>query len=309
MIGLVKSASNAAGLAFAVTVGSAMLAVGARPVGAQRPDRAQAIDTTFAFSGSGTVNIRGGAATVVVTGWDEPSIHLVVRGGSDNVTVDATSSHLTVEELRRSDAILIEVHVPRGVRVVASTRSGDVTLRSTGGDVDVQTGSGDLFIAGVRDAAATSMSGDLDVGKVAGTATLITVSGELSLTDAEGAVEATTVSGDLHIARSSSKVVRARSTAGAVDFDGTIAADGIYELVSHSGDVTLAVPRDAGAELTVTTWSGEIDSEFPITLKPNYTSAASGAARRFNFVLGSGSGRITAESFSGDIRIVPRGGR
>ena len=47
------------------------------------------------------------------------------------------------------------------------------------------------------------------------------------------------------------------------------------------------------------TFSGSLDSEFSITLQPGQRST--GRPRRFEFKLGSGSARITAESFSGDI--------
>src|SRR5207245_1010119 len=65
-----------------------------------------------------------------------------------------------------------------------------------------------------------------------------------------------------------SKSVRAGTTSGDVGFDGTIDPAGRYELSSHSGDVTLRIPRDASAQLTVSTWSGSVDSEFAITLRP-----------------------------------------
>src|SRR5256885_6691293 len=50
---------------------------------------------------------------------------------------------------------------------------------------------------------------------------------------------------------------------------------GRYELFSHSGDVRLTVPRETSAQLTVRTWSGGVDSEFPVTLKPGEHSIGS----------------------------------
>src|SRR3712207_7977757 len=37
---------------------------------------------------------------------------------------------------------------------------------------------------------------------------------------------------------------------------------------AHSGDVRLVVPADAGAQISVETFSGTIDSDFPMTLQP-----------------------------------------
>jgi DUF4097 and DUF4098 domain-containing protein YvlB len=101
--------------------------------------------------------------------------------------------------------------------------------------------------------------------------------------------------------------VRAKTTSGGILYDGTIDAAGRYELSSHSGDLKLRVPRDASAQLTVSTWSGAIDSDFPITLKPGEHGIGVTRSKRFVFAIGGGGARITAETFSGDITIASNG--
>jgi hypothetical protein len=51
---------------------------------------------------------------------------------------------------------------------------------------------------------------------------------------------------------------------------------------------------------TVATYSGSIESDFPITLKPGEHGIGT---RRFTFEIGKGDARISAESFSGDVTI------
>ena len=90
-------------------------------------------------------------------------------------------------------------------------------------------------------------------------------------------------------------------------FDGVIDPAGRYELGTHSGDVRLHIQRDASAQLTVSTWNGAIDSQFPITLKPGEHGIGAATAKRITFDIGGGAARITAETFSGDITITSNG--
>jgi DUF4097 and DUF4098 domain-containing protein YvlB len=97
--------------------------------------------------------------------------------------------------------------------------------------------------------------------------------------------------------------LRAETVSGDVRYDGTFARDGRYDLSSHSGEIRLALPANVGAALSLRTYSGSIDTDFPLTLQPNGSGAAR-PGRRLEFTLGGGGARVTAESFSGDITIA-----
>ncbi len=75
---------------------------------------------------------------------------------------------------------------------------------------------------------------------------------------------------------------------------------GRYEFNSHSGDIRIAVPG-GGATLDVQTFSGDVDSDFPMTLQPG--SRSGGRGKGMQFTIGGGGARITAQTFSGDITI------
>src|SRR5690606_35901216 len=112
-------------------------------------------------------------------------------------------------------------------------------------------------------------------------------------------------SGELSLLGLRSRNVTARSTSGDIDFAGTISGDGRYQFNSHSGELRLSLPDDVGAEFSVRTFSGELDSAFPVTLGGrNRTSS-----RSMEFTLGAGGARITAETFSGDVTLRRAGGR
>lgn len=293
----------AAGAVAATTPGS----VAAQDVG--RASRSE-VDTTFFFSRIGTVLLGNGAATIIVTGWDQASVRVKARNDDGVLRFEATTSRLVVESTRQHDDAIIEVTVPRGVRVVARSSSGDITVRDTRGDVEVETSSGDVLVVGARDVEATNLSGDLEVRQSSGATTLSSNNGDCTVAESKGSVEASSVSGDVRVTKSWSRIVRAETTNGTVSFDGEILADGRYELVSHSGDIWLALPKTASAQIAVATWSGTVESEFPITLRAGFsTTPPETGTKRFAFTLGQGSARITADTFSGDVSITSTGGK
>ena len=56
-----------------------------------------------------------------------------------------------------------------------------------------------------------------------------------------------------------------------------------------------------GALLELETFSGRINSDFPLTLQPGETGGRRG--RRMEFTIGNGGARVTAQAFSGNINI------
>src|SRR6185437_1436881 len=119
--------------------------------------------------------------------------------------------------------------------------------------------------------------------------------------------DVSSVSGDLDLRGMTAKVVRAKTTSGDVTYDGTVDPAGRYELTSHSGDLRLHIPRTTSAQLSVSTWNGDIDSEFPITLEPGEHGIGSAMAKHFTFAIGGGAARISADTFSGDVTISSNG--
>jgi DUF4097 and DUF4098 domain-containing protein YvlB len=305
MRNIFRTAFRSAIVASSLAVGLAGAPAGARAQ--SRNDRDQ-IDTTFLFDKAGTVVLGNGSATIVVTGWDEGTIRVRARGDQGLLRFSASARRVTIDPTRSSDDVEIQVWVPRGVRVEARTNSGDITIKGTRGDIDAQTSSGDVAISDAREVSASSLSGDVGIRQTSGAVTATTSNGDLGVADAHGNIDATSISGDVTITRAASKVVRATVTSGDITYSGAVEPDGRYELTTHSGDIELTLPKDASAQVGVTTWNGTVDSDFPITLKPG-TNTASFVTKHYTFTIGSGSAHITAETFSGDIVINSRGGK
>lgn len=288
-------------------------AAGATTAGAQRrrPSDQQyrsRIDTTMAFDRTGIVTISAGSGEIIVAASTGNQLRVRAVSEDDNVRLDASRNTVDLSSTRRGGETRFEVWVPVGARVFAKSQSGDVSIRGTRGEVEVSAQSGDIRVEDVVGRLdVKSFSGDVVAANVTGDVEVVTQSGDLTLSDVRGNVEISNTSGDITLRGMTSKLVRVRTTSGDVTYDGIIDPAGRYELVSHSGDVRLRIPRDANAQLTVSTWNGEIDSDFPITLRPGEHGIGASNSKRFTFSIGAGSARITAETFSGDVTVSSNG--
>jgi len=293
---------------------SALLVAAAMPASAQsRRDRDEdyqsSIDTTFAFDKRGTVSMSLGSGEIIVRAWNRDQIQIRARSERSVVRMDATPTRVSLDLSRpRGGDTRFEVTVPVGVRVSARATNGDISITGTKGGVEAKSQSGDLHIEDVAEMIDLgTFSGDITARGLSGNIDVSAISGDVELSDIKGDVEATSVSGDIDLRNIVARYVRAKSTSGDVSYDGTIDTTGRYELGSHSGSVYLVIPQTTGALLTVSTYNGAIESDFPITLKPGEHGI--GTTKRFTFAIGKGDARISAESFSGDITIRSKGRR
>lgn len=288
---------------------SALLLAVTLPASAQRRagQYESRIDTTVAFDRRGTVTLTIGDGQIVVSTWDQDRVRVRATSERGDIRLDAAPARLAVEVMRgRSSDARFEVTMPAAARLSARAGSGDISIVGVRGGVDAVTQSGDLRVENVAELTeARSLSGDIDVRGVTGPLEVGTVNGDVTIADVKGDVEATSVSGDIGIRNVTARYVRSRTTNGDISYDGAVDPAGRYEFASHSGEVYLTIPQGTGALLTVATYSGSIDSDFPITLKPG----GHGAGQRFTFEIGKGDARISAESFSGDITIRSKGRR
>lgn len=273
-------------------------------------DYRSSVDTSFSFDRRGLVSLTIGSGDIVVTAWDRDQIRIHATTESGGVRLDASSSRVAVEPRGGygGGESRYEVTVPIGTRVVARAQSGDIAITGTHADIDARSQSGDIRI---EDAANRldigTLSGDVEVKGAIGDVQIKSVSGDIRLTDFKGDFEGETVSGSIDLQNAVGRLVRSHTTSGDLSYEGSIDPSGRYELSAHSGDIRLAIPSTASAQLSVSTWSGTLDSDFPITLRPGEHGIGSGQAKRFTFDIGGGAARIDAETFSGDITISSRG--
>jgi hypothetical protein len=284
---------------------AALIALSTAPLAAQRggSDFRSRIDTTVALSGSGTVDLSLVSGEIIVTSWDRNEVRVSASSERGILRFDTSPSRVTLGV--RSDRgemgdTHYEVSMPRSARLVAKNVSGDVRTRG-GSDVEARSVSGNVEVVDVTGRATVeSVSGDVSVQRVGAGVKASTVSGELTLSNITGDLDASTVSGDIELDGVKSSFVRTSTTSGDLNFRGTLDPQGRYEFESHSGDIELTIPG-GGATIDVRTFSGEVESDFPMTLQPGSRGGERG--KPMQFTIGGGGARISARSFSGDITI------
>ncbi len=287
----------------------ATLALSVPPTLAAQRDRGDSgefrsrIDTTVALSDNGTVDLSLVSGEIVVTSWNRSEVRVHATSERGILRFDASPSRVTLgvrSDRGRLGDTRYEITIPRSARVVANGVSGDVSTNG-GSDVEAHSVSGDVRVANASGRVSIeSVSGDAIAEKVGAGVKASTVSGELTISDITGDVDANTVSGDIMLDGVRSSFVRTNTTSGDVRFTGTLDPKGRYEFNSHSGDIRIAVPG-GGATLDVQTFSGDVDSDFPMTLQPG--SRSGGRGKGMQFTIGGGGARITAQTFSGDVTI------
>lgn len=288
------------------TAGLITLLAGALPVAVSAQDyalRRSQIDTVVPLERGGTVDLTIISGRIRVTGWDRQDVKVSATIDRGFVRMDAGMSRvrLSVEGDRgRAGEAVFELSVPRGTRLIMNSVSGDLSSSKTLGEVNAESVSGDIEVSDVlRRLTIQSVSGSQQITNVAGDVRSGAVSGRIEMDQITGDIEAESVSGRVVMLDIRSKFVKAGSVSGRVAFAGPIDPAGRYEFESHSGSIRLALPDDTGALLRVETFSGHVESDFPVTLQPNR-----GSQNRFEFQIGNGRARISAESFSGSIKII-----
>lgn len=277
-----------------------LLAVPAQAQGAR-----QRVDTTYAFERNGSVRLSIVSGEIRVVGARTSEIRIVASIERGRLETSFSRTRASVEARsvnNRMGAARYELTVPIGTRVSAASVSGDIEVRATAAEVTISTVSGDVIVDDAADRVEIgSVSGDVDLSKVRGRTILESVSGELRADELDGELEVESVSGTIELRRSRLSGIRAETVSGDLGYDGPFSPTGTYVFNTHSGDVLIALPADAGADFELETWSGRISSDFPLTLQPGDMGGR--RDRRMAFQVGKGGARISIESFSGNITI------
>ena len=238
---------------------------------------AQDFQRSYELGAGGTVSIANVSGDVILKGYDGPTV--VVEGhregrDRDRVEVEdvSTPGHVSVRakypNYCNCDAsIRFEVRVPRGANLVfdkITTASGNLRAEGFAGRLNLQTASGDVTVRGV--------GGEIRASSASGT---------VRVADSAGTVNASTASGDVEV-----ELTR-------------LEGDGDMKFSSASGDVRVRVPSSLDARVSMSTASGDIETNFPIEVKTN----DHGPGSRAEGQIGSGSRSLRISTASGNVSL------
>ena len=221
------------------------------------------------------------------------------------VVVSITGSTVSVRtEGRRgpASAVDIDITAPAWIPLDISGVYTDVNVTGAAGPVTVETVQGEVSVTGgLGIVSLSSVQGSVRLKGAKGRIEVHSVNEDVHVSESSGEIRAESVNGEVSLEKVDATSLDATTVNGDVGYDGPIHNDGRYSLSSHNGDITLTVPPGANATVAVATFSGDFESEFPVTLGQGQKG------KRFNFTIGKGGAEIELESFQGTIQLVRPG--
>jgi len=271
---------------------------------------AQQIDTTVSAPPNARVEIQNFAGTVVVRTWDRPAVRVVsAQGRRDDVRIRGDNGVVSVTTIGKNGVPArrdYEITVPTRAALDVGGTYTTIDIDGARGSVSAATVQGDVTLRGGNGVISLkSVQGGVTVQDATGHIEINGVNKGLLLRNLDGNIAAETVNGSIVLDGIKSADVEAVTVNGRVTYDGTIRDGGRYRFGSHNGTVIITIPERANATIAATTYMGTFSSRFEL---PRAAETDSKRPRgKANFALGTGSARIEAESFQGDIVLTRPG--
>jgi len=284
-----------------VPVALALLVAVPVPARAQDP-----IDRRLPADRDVAVRLANLVGSTRITGWDRDTVAITgsLPAGVGTLYAGGTRAALKIavegpEAAERYAGATLEVRVPRGARLLVKSTSADIAISGITGEIDLGSALGRVTIEGApRSIVAETVTGNIEVAGAPASVRLRSGGGTIIVRGARGDLTVSTVSGTISVGGGAITRARLESTAGAIDYKGSVAPGGSLEVQTHSGDVTLRLPPATGADVELGTVAGAVSSEFG----PVPPATAKGRPRRVT--LGDGSAAITVRTFTGAIALV-----
>jgi DUF4097 and DUF4098 domain-containing protein YvlB len=264
-------------------------------------DVSSRVDTTVALSSGGVVELGLVSGDIKVTSWNRDQVHVKASSEGGILQLDATNGRVTLSV--RSDRgnmgdTEYEITIPAGARLISHSVSADIHTDG-GSDVEAHSVSGDVTVSNATGRATLeSVSGSLTASHIGHGLRINGVSSDINANDVTGDINAQSTSGDIILGSTHASFVHTETVSGDTRFGGTIDRAGRYDFHSHSGDIALAVPS-TGVTFDVSTFSGDVQSDYPMTLQPG----SEVGQKHMEFSINGGGARVTAETFSGDVTV------
>ncbi len=282
---------------------------------------------TEALAKNGKLSLRNISGDIEIAVWKEAQVKIEALKTSKAPSLEKAKENaakVTIEVVKEGDLVRVEtiypkrtggfwrgddlrvsvdykVWVPDQAAVELKSVSGDVDVAALGGTARIECVSGDIELAGAAGAEIKLTSGDLVLRNVGGDVFIKAVSGDIGVTGVKGSVQADAVSGDIELRDiAGARTVDVKTVSGNVTYVGALEAGGRYELKTHSGDVRMTVPADAAFEFDASTFNGSIETDFEIKVVGKISP------REVRGTVGKGGATVTMKSFSGDVELMKK---
>jgi hypothetical protein len=183
----------------------------------------------------------------------------------------------------RRMAVDVTVHVPRGVKLHATTGNGEVTVDGVGAEARIGTGNGRMRIVNVSGQVdASSGNGEVWIDRATGPVHASSGNGDITVKASRGPVSASSGNGDINVTMDELRL------------------EGDMEFTTGNGAVRVYVPDGFSGELSADTGNGHFVTDFPMTLQGRFREG------HVRGTIGSGGRRVRMSSGNGRIELRRR---
>lgn len=277
------------------------------------------LDLSHPAAATAHINISNIKGDVTITAWDRNEVHVggQLGDGAEPLAIEGSENNLTIKVQAQGhsgwlnwggdkamSASTLDINVPRGASLKVNVVSAPLSIDGIdGGDVEVNSVSGRVRIhAQTPMLHVVTVSGNVAFSGQAQQAKLQTVSGDILAPALGNTVDLQTVSGHIQAGGGPWQQLSLSTVSGDVQLAGGLAAGGTMSVDSMSGDVQLQFPASLSSSMHASSFSGDLRSDFGTPKQPEH-----GPGSTLDTVAGSGNGKISIETFSGDLRIRKMG--
>jgi hypothetical protein len=237
---------------------------------------AQQADTTFAVEAGGRLELSQIEGAIRVVTWDRAEMRVLAEYDDEDGRIEIRESGGTVHVSAKGEWgepvwAEFEITVPRRMALELTGVSLPVSIAGAAGDVSVSTAEGDIQLeGGSGNVALNAVDGMVSVAGASGNIAINAVDGDVTVDGSNGVIVVTAVDGEVLLQGISSENVSVNAVDGDITYQGTIADGGRYVLSTHDGDLYVAIPDGTNARISVDTFSGELDTDFPVELEGDF---------------------------------------
>jgi hypothetical protein len=212
---------------------------------------------------------------------------------------DGNSIHIDYVNMR-DISVDYEITVPADTTLRAHTGSGNQTIDDIRGNADLQSGSGDMQLSRLTgEIHVQTGSGNVRAREIAGPVRGGAGSGDLEVEETgTGDVELHTGSGNLTV-RGIQGAFHGEAGSGDITAEGR--QTGTWEIRTGSGNVRVRLPGDAAFDADITTSSGTLNVDAPVTM--TVQGRVEETRKRIVGKVRGGGPLLTLHTGSGDIHI------
>jgi len=259
-------------------------------------------DTTFAVKAGTRLELNQFAGSIAVKTWTKSAVRLVATHSSRvGIEISSGSPVVSIQAVHYRGLptnVDFQLTVPKAMALTLSGVNTDISVDDSGGEISIETVQGEVTVTGgSKIIQASSVDGEVHLTDATGRIECSSVNGGVQIERSTGPVVASSVNGEITLQSIDSDDVEGTTVNGTVSYQGTLRSGGSYRFSSHNGEVTVIVPERTNATVSVATFSGDFNSDFPVPLKDTRHG------KRFSFTLGDGSARVELESFQGSINL------